>query len=52
MKKLVNYTARGWWETGVIRAVDEFVKSNPVELVEIRNEQFVLRKCGEKRRRS
>ncbi len=33
-----------FWNHGVTRAVDEFVKQNPVEVVALRNHQFVLRK--------
>jgi hypothetical protein len=34
----------GWWEGGVKRAVDEFFERNRIQVVEIRNGQFVLRK--------
>lgn len=39
-----DYGKTGWWQGGVERAVDEFVAHHAVELVEIRNHQFVLRK--------
>ena len=39
-----DYDRQGFWDHGVTRAVDEFVKKNPVEAVEFRNHQFVLRK--------
>jgi Methyltransferase domain len=39
-----DYANAGWWENGVTRAVDEFVKINPVKLITIQNNQFVLRK--------
>ena len=39
-----DYTAGGWWEGGVKKAVDEFVKNQAVQLVEIRNGQFIFRK--------
>lgn len=39
-----DYDRQGFWDHGVTRAVDEFVKNNPVEVVAFRNHQFVLRK--------
>jgi hypothetical protein len=39
-----DYMLGGWWRGGVKLAVDEFVRNMPVELVEIRNYQFILRK--------
>jgi hypothetical protein len=39
-----DYEQGRWWKGGVKRAVDEFLKNMPVELVEIRNYQFILRK--------
>lgn len=36
----------GWWQDGVRRAVDEFVKKNAVDVVVIRDEQFVLRRSS------
>jgi len=41
-----DYKIGDWWEGGVKAAVDEFVESKPVELVEIRNGQFILKKTG------
>lgn len=41
-----DYTERGWWKGSVKKAVDEFVSSSPVELIEIRNRQFILRKIS------
>lgn len=38
-----DYGREGWWEGGVERAVDEFCRAHPVDLVTIRNHQFVLR---------
>jgi cephalosporin hydroxylase len=40
-----DYELGRWWKGGVKRAVDEFLKKMPVELVEIQNYQFILRKC-------
>lgn len=39
-----DYTDGGWWEGGVKKAVDEFAKNQAVQLVEIRNGQFIFRK--------
>lgn len=39
-----DYDRQGFWDHGVTRAVDEFVKQNPVEVIAFRNHQFVLRK--------
>jgi hypothetical protein len=39
-----DYQLGGWWKGGVKLAVDEFLQNMPVELVEIRSYQFVLRK--------
>jgi hypothetical protein len=41
-----DYETDGWWRRGVKKAVDEFVKSCPVETVLIRDNQYVLRKVG------
>ena len=38
-----DYKEGGWWEGGVKRAVDEFAKNQAVQLVVIRNEQFIFR---------
>lgn len=39
-----DYQEGGWWNGGVKRAVDEIVASGVVELVLVRNAQFLLRK--------
>jgi Methyltransferase domain len=39
-----DYDRQGFWDHGVTRAVDEFVKQSAVEVVAFRNHQFVLRK--------
>jgi hypothetical protein len=39
-----DYTSGGWWQGGVKRAVDEFVREKPIKLVEIRNGQFIIKK--------
>lgn len=39
-----DYSSPGWWRDGVRRAVDEFIEGRVVQLVDIRNGQFVLRK--------
>jgi Methyltransferase domain len=39
-----DYDRQGFWDHGVTRAVDEFVKQHPVDVVAFRNHQFVLRK--------
>jgi len=39
-----DYDRQGFWDHGVTRAVDEFVKQNAVDVVAFRNHQFVLRK--------
>lgn len=39
-----DYTEGGWWEGGVKKAVDEFAKNRSVQLIEIRNRQFIFRK--------
>src|SRR3989304_1799583 len=36
----------GWWNGGVKKAVDEFILSNPFELVRITNNQFLLKKLA------
>jgi len=41
-----DYKTGGWWESGVKLAVDEFVKNRAVEVVDIRDRQFILRKPG------
>jgi len=39
-----DYIEGGWWEGGVKKAVDEFAKNQAVQLVQIRNRQFIFRK--------
>lgn len=41
-----DYGDGGWWQGGVKKAVDAFVQNQPVQLVAIRDGQFVLRKRG------
>lgn len=39
-----DYTEEGWWEGGVMKAVNEFAESHAVRWIEMRNQQFVLRR--------
>ena len=39
-----DYDDEGWWQGGVKKAVDEFITKDLVELIEIRNIQFILKK--------
>lgn len=39
-----DYVEGGWWNGGVKKAVDEFVKTQLAELIEIRDGQYILRK--------
>jgi hypothetical protein len=39
-----DYHDGGWWAGGVKKAVDEFVRAYPVDVVALKYEQFVLRK--------
>jgi hypothetical protein len=39
-----DYDRQGFWDHGVTRAVNEFVKKKRVEVIAFRNHQFVLRK--------
>ena len=39
-----DYVDGGWWQGGVKKAVDEFVKKAVADLIEIRHGQFVFRK--------
>ena len=39
-----DYIEGGWWKSGIIKAVDEFSTNGVVQLVEIRNRQFIFRK--------
>jgi hypothetical protein len=41
-----DYHDGGWWAGGVKKAVDEFVRAYPVDVVTLKYEQFVLRKGG------
>ncbi len=40
-----DYREGGWWDGGVKRAVDEFAERHDVELLELRNGQYVFRKA-------
>jgi hypothetical protein len=39
-----DYVDGGWWQGGIKRAVDEFVREKPVKVVQIKNYQFILQK--------
>jgi hypothetical protein len=39
-----DYTEGGWWGGGVKRAVDEFIKAQNVQLIEIKKTQFIIQK--------
>jgi len=39
-----DYTDGGWWQGGVKKAVDEFLTRDLVELIEIKRNQFILKK--------
>ena len=39
-----DYGEGGWWQGGAKKAVDEFANNQAVQLVEIRNSQFIFRK--------
>ena len=39
-----DYCKGGWWEGGVKKAVDEFSKTESIQLVELMNRQFVFQK--------
>ena len=41
-----DYTEGGWWEGGVKRAVDEFEGNKAVQLLELRDSQFIFLKKG------
>ncbi len=41
-----DYGRQGFWDHGVTRAVDEFIRKNAVEVIALRNHQYVLRKRG------
>jgi len=38
-----DYGVEGWWEDGVTRAVDEFVRSEAATVVSLEDRQFLLR---------
>lgn len=42
-----DYIEGNWWDGGVMKAVDEFVKNFNVQVIEIKDRQFVLKKIGE-----
>ena len=42
-----DYHSGGWWGDGVIRAVTEFTDNPAVELIAIRDTQFLFRKVAE-----
>jgi hypothetical protein len=39
-----DYHSQGWWQGGVKRAVDELAATSAVEMLAVRNQQFVLRR--------
>ena len=39
-----DYVDGGWWKGSVKKAVDEFTKTGPIQLVQVRNGQFILRR--------
>lgn len=39
-----DYAEGGWWDGGVKKAVDEFSRRDDVDIITIRNRQFVFRK--------
>lgn len=39
-----DYMDGGWWQGDVKKAVDEFIRERPVEVLAIRNKQFALRR--------
>ncbi len=39
-----DYAEGGWWDGGVKKAVDELATGEGIELVELRNHQFIFRK--------
>jgi hypothetical protein len=41
-----DYHDGGWWAGGVKKAVDEFMRTYPVDIVTLKYEQFMLRKRG------
>jgi hypothetical protein len=41
-----DYIEGDWWEGGVKKAVDEFITSKGVQLIEIKNTQFLIQKTA------
>jgi len=39
-----DYSTKGWWENGIKKAVDEFLFEGSIKLIEIKNDQFILKK--------
>jgi len=39
-----DYRVAGWWEDGVTRAVDEFIRSSQCQVISTAANQFILRK--------
>ncbi|MFC1550403.1 class I SAM-dependent methyltransferase [Candidatus Neomarinimicrobiota bacterium] len=39
-----DYSDGGWWKGGVKKAVDEFCRNQAIQLIEIRNRQYILQK--------
>ena len=39
-----DYGAQGWWNNGVQKAVDEFVKSNRELTLQVNDTQFIIGK--------
>lgn len=39
-----DYMDGGWWQGDVKKAVDEFIRERPVQVLAIRNKQFALRR--------
>jgi Methyltransferase domain len=39
-----DYTEGGWWKGSVKKAVDEFATTGSVQLIQVRNEQFIFRR--------
>lgn len=39
-----DYSEGGWWQGGVKKAVDEFVSQGQVELIQIHQKQYIVRK--------
>ena len=43
-----DYKEIGWWEGGVKKAVDEYIKNERVKKIKIKNGQFILQKLEKK----